>query len=433
MDYNESIKYISESSRFSINLGLERTEKMLELLGNPQNKLKCIHIAGTNGKGSTSAMISQILMEQGYKTGLYTSPYIEVFEERIQINRENITKEALAKLVTKVSLAVEELKKLGFEPPTQFEIITAAAFLYFYENNVDFVVLEVGLGGRLDATNVITPILSIITSISLDHVNILGDTIEKIAYEKAGIIKNNVPVVLYPQNIEAYNVIHSICKEKNSRLVVVDVEKADFLQSIISDDFVGQEIKIQTSMDNYTIKLSLLGKHQILNCATSITAIEELIELGITIDKDNIINALSKVKWMVRLEILKRKPLVVIDGAHNKDGIKMLLESIKQYFNYSRINLIIGILADKEVEEMVESIAKEAEKIICVTPNNDRAELSENLKEMVSKFNQNCIAEENYSKAYEKAIECCNDDDLLLVCGSLYMVGDMRKHIIDKH
>lgn len=430
MNYNESIKYISESSRFSINLGLERTEKMLELLGNPQHKVKCIHIAGTNGKGSTSAMICQILMEEGYKTGLYTSPFIEVFEERIQINRENITKEALAQLVTKVSLTVEKLKKLGFEPPTQFEIITAAAFLYFYENNVDFVVLEVGLGGRLDATNVITPILSVITSISIDHVSILGDTIEKIAYEKAGIIKNNVPVILYPQYPEAYKVIENICEQKNSKLIEVNMEGYCFLKSIISDSFVGQEIKIETNFDSYNIKLSLLGKHQIFNCVTAITAIEELIRLGIIINKDNIISALSKVKWMVRLEVVNKKPLVVIDGAHNKDGIRMLLESVKEYFDYNRLKLIIGILADKEVEEMVELIVDEAEKIICVTPNSDRAELAKNLKEMVSKFNKNCTYEENYLMAYEKAIESCNENDLLLICGSLYMVGDMRKHTI---
>lgn len=429
MNYNESIKYISESSKFSINLGLERTKKMLEFLGNPQNKLKCIHIAGTNGKGSTSAMISQILMEQGYKTGLYTSPYIEVFEERIQINRKNISKEELAKLVSKVSLAVEELKKLGFEPPTQFEIITAAAFLYFYEDNVDFVVLEVGLGGRLDATNVITPILSIITSISHDHMNILGDTLEKIAYEKAGIIKNNIPVILYPQETEAYNVINSICKENNSKVIEINIKEASFVKSIIGDSFVGQEIKIKTNFDSYNIKLSLLGKHQIFNCVTAVTAIEELIRLGIIISKDNIVSALSKVKWMVRLEVVKKKPLVIIDGAHNKDGIRMLLESIKEYFDYNKLNLIIGILADKEVEEMVELIADEAEKIICVTPNSDRAELAKNLKEMVSKFNPNCTSEQNYLTAYEKSFESCNEDDLLLICGSLYMVGDMRNHI----
>ncbi|GAA0181876.1 folylpolyglutamate synthase/dihydrofolate synthase family protein [Clostridium sediminicola] len=430
MDYNESIKYISESSRFSINLGLERTEKMLELLGNPQHKVKCIHVAGTNGKGSTSAMICQILMEQGYKTGLYTSPYIEVFEERIQINRENITKEKFAQLVTKVSLAVEELKKLDFEPPTQFEIITAAAFLYFFENNVDFVVLEVGLGGRLDATNVITPILSIITSISYDHINILGDTIEKIAYEKAGIIKNNVPVILYPQYPEAYKTIRNICKERSSKLVEVNVKESSFLKAIINDNFVGQEIKIKTHFDSYDIKLSLLGKHQIFNCVTAITAIEELIRLGVVIKKENIISALYKVKWMVRLEVLKKKPLVVIDGAHNKDGIKMLLESIEEYFDYNKLNLILGILADKEIEEMVELIANKAQKIICVTPNNDRAELAKNLEKMVYKFNTNCCSEDNYLKAYEKAIKNCNEDDLLLVCGSLYMVGDMRKYII---
>jgi dihydrofolate synthase/folylpolyglutamate synthase len=427
MDYEESLKYISECSRFSINLGLERTEKMLELLGNPEKKLKCIHLAGTNGKGSISAMIGQILMEEGYKTGLYTSPFIQEFGERIQINRENITKEEVAELVTRISTVVEQVIALGYDAPTQFEIVTVAAFLYFYEKNVDYVVLEVGLGGRLDSTNVVTPILSVISSISFDHMDILGDNLEKIAYEKAGIIKDNVPVVIYPQDRSVYRVIEKIAAAKNCAVTYADRGEVSFSRVFIDEDFIGQEIEVNTRTKEYTVKLSLLGKHQLMNCLTAVTAIEALIKKGIVISEKSITDGLSKVKWMARMEVLNKNPLVVIDGAHNRDGMFMLIKSIKEYFEYDKLILILGILADKEVEKMVGLISKKAHKVICVTPHNERAELAQNLKKVVEKYNKNSVAFDDYQEAYEEALNSCGENDLLLISGSLYMVGDMRK------
>ncbi|SHH78877.1 bifunctional folylpolyglutamate synthase/dihydrofolate synthase [Clostridium grantii] len=430
MNYEESLKYINECSRFSINLGLERTEKMLELLGNPEKKIKYIHIAGTNGKGSTSAMISQILMEEGYKTGLYTSPFVQQFGERIQINRENITEKEVAELITRVSKVVEQLIVLGYEPPTQFEIVTVAAFLYFYEKNVDFVVLEVGLGGRLDATNVIIPILTIITSISFDHMDILGDTLEKIAYEKAGIIKDNVPVVIYPQDRSVYRVIEKIATDKKCDVTYADRGEVSFSKVFIEDDFIGQEIEVNTRTKEYTVKLSLLGKHQLMNCLTAVTGIEALIKTGVAISEKSIIDGLSKVKWMARLEVLNKNPLVVIDGAHNNDGIAMLVKSIKEYFEYDKLILILGILADKEVEKMAGLISKKADKVICITPHSERAELAEDLKELVEKYNKNCLSIDDYSEAYEEALNSCGENDLLLISGSFYMVGDMRRIVM---
>lgn len=432
MNYDEAIKYIKETAKFGSKYGLERTEKILEFLGNPHKNIKTIHVAGTNGKGSTTAMLTSILMDAGYNVGTYISPYIEEFEERIQINRNNIPKEELAEVVTEVSKAVSKVVDLGYINPTEFEIITCAGFLYFHKKNIDYAVIEVGLGGRLDSTNVITPILSIISSISLDHTQILGDTLDKIAYEKAGIIKENVPVILFPQEKVAEDVIEKTCKEKNSKLIKVPRDISEYV-AVTSNTLEGKEIKTQQInlkneyIDSY--ELSLLGKHQILNSTVVVYAARELMNLGVKISKDNIINGLKSVQWPGRLEIMKNNPLVVIDGAHNIDGIKKLTESIDLYFKYNKLILILGILADKQVEDMIETIAPKAERIISVTPHSDRAELAEDLKIEIEKLGVSCEAIDSYEEAYKKALSYCNDDDLLLISGSLYMIGDMRKII----
>jgi dihydrofolate synthase/folylpolyglutamate synthase len=436
MNYEEAMKYIDEAAKFSMKLGLSRTEKILEILENPHRKIKCIHIAGTNGKGSTTAMISSILKEAGYKVGIYTSPYIEEFEERIQINGINIPKDKLAEVITKVSEAATRILDLGYDNPTQFEIITCAGFLYFYEQNVDYAVIEVGLGGRLDSTNVIKPILSVITSISYDHMNVLGDTLGEIAYEKGGIIKDEVPTVLYPQEVEAYKAIEKICVEKNSHLINVQSDCVMLLgiEDIQENDSFRrvQNIKVKTKYNEYDIKLALLGKHQLLNCSTVLYAVEELKTLGLEISGDAILNGLNKVKWPGRFEILNMKPLVVIDGAHNIDGIRKLKESIDMYLQYKETILILGILADKQVEEMVKVIVPGMKKVICVTPHSERAELASELRNEVIKYNKNCIAVEDYEEAYNLALSYSDEENLILISGSLYMIGDMRKIIKNK-
>lgn len=448
MNYDEAIAYIKNTAKFGSKLGLERTEKILELLGNPHKKLKCIHIAGTNGKGSITAMVTTILVESGYKVGSYISPFIEEFEERIQINNKNISKADLSDIITEVSKAVEKVVELGYSNPTEFEIITCAGFLYFYNNNVDFAVVEVGLGGRLDSTNVITPILSIIASISLDHTLILGDTIEKIAYEKAGIVKPGIPVVMFPQQKQSEEVIDKICRERKCKIIKVRRDSAVYLgkknlqhilisseekETYISNSLITQKIEIHTLSVKYIINLSLLGKHQLLNCSVAIHAIEELRRHGVEVSKDNIIIGLGKVEWPARLEVMNRKPLVVIDGAHNIDGIKNLTQSLDMYFNYDKIILILGILADKQVEDMIKTIVPKVSRVITVTPHSVRAELSQELKIQVEKYTTECEAIEDYAQAYKKALSYCSDKDLLLVCGSLYMVGDMRRIIRNIH
>ncbi|MEG1254768.1 folylpolyglutamate synthase/dihydrofolate synthase family protein [Clostridium sp.] len=433
MNYTEAINYIKDTAKFGSKLGLERTEKILELLGNPHKKVKTIHIAGTNGKGSTTAMITNILVHSGYKVGSYISPYIEEFEERIQINNNNILKEDLASIVTEVSKAVAEVTELGYGNPTEFEIITCAGFLHFMKKQVDFAVVEVGLGGRLDSTNVITPELSIIGSISLDHMNILGDTLEKIAFEKGGIIKANTNVILYPQEKPVSNIIENICKEKNAPLVKVNRENATLVEVKENDEKrIIQNVRVSTEKDVYEISLALLGIHQIQNCNVVINSCEALMDMGVKVTKESILSGLKTVKWPGRLEIMTRNPLVVLDGAHNIDGIKKLSESIDTYFKYEKLVLIIGILADKQVDEMINIICPKAQHIIAVTPHSERAELCEDLKAKIDIYNDNCEAIMDYEEAYERALFYCGENTLLVVSGSLYMVGDMRK-IIRNH
>ena len=278
MRYEEAMKYITGVGNFGSNYGLERTYKLLEYLGNPEKDLKLIHIAGTNGKGSTTSMITEILMGAGYKVGMYTSPFIEEFEERIQINRNNIPKETLAVLMDEVKEAVDKVIEGGYNHPTEFEIITVLMLLYFKRENIDFGVIEVGLGGTLDSTNVITPILQVITSISFDHTNLLGNTIEEIAGEKAGIIKKNIPTVIYPQEEEALKVIKNKCIEMDSELYIALDDKLEFV-NVVNEDKPYQLLKYKKEFD---ILLPLLGEHQIINLSVAMKAIEVLNNRNIT-------------------------------------------------------------------------------------------------------------------------------------------------------
>ena len=426
MKYEEAMKYITEVGNFGSNYGLERTYKLLEHLGNPERDLKLIHIAGTNGKGSTTSMITEILMGEGYKVGMYTSPFIEEFEERIQINRNNITKESLAILMDEIKVAVDKVIEAGYNHPTEFEIITVLMLLYFKKENIDFGVIEVGLGGTLDSTNVIKPIIQVITSISFDHTNLLGNTLEKIAREKAGIIKRGIPTVIYPQQEEVLRVIKNKCFEMDSELYIANNENLKF-KNIVNLDKPYQLLKYNNEID---ILLPLLGEHQIINLSVAMQAIEVLNNKNIIdISIANIVKSIKNVSWKGRLEVLSNNPYVVIDGAHNIQGIKTLSRNIKKYFKYENLYLILGILADKDVEEMIKIITPMAKKVYSVTPNSIRGELAESLKDEVSKFNKNCKAFDKYEEAYLEALNDASEKDLILASGSLYMIGDMRKII----
>lgn len=428
MRYEEAMKYITEVGNFGSNYGLERTHKLLEYLGNPEKDLKLIHIAGTNGKGSTTSMITEILMGAGYKVGMYTSPFIEEFEERIQINRRNIPKETLANLIDEVKVAVDRVIEEGYNHPTEFEIITVLMLLYFKKEEIDFGVIEVGLGGRLDSTNVIIPILQVITSISFDHTNLLGNTLEEIAVEKAGIIKKNIPTVIYPQEEEALKVIKNKCSAMESDLYTADKDNMKFVK-VVNEDKPYQLLKYKEEFD---ILLPLLGEHQILNLSVAMKVIEVLNNRKIVnITTESIIESIKNVTWKGRLEVLSNNPYVVIDGAHNIQGIKTLSRNIKKYFKYENLHLILGILADKDVEEMIKIITPMAKQVYAVTPNSIRAELADDLKNEIVKYNANCRAFDEYEEAFLEALKNSKENDIILASGSLYMIGDMRK-IINK-
>lgn len=424
MNYKEAMSYIKKVGNFGSNYGLERTERLLEILGSPHKKLKVIHIAGTNGKGSTTSMISSMLIEEGFNVGMYTSPFLEEFEERIQINRENIKKTDLGNYMDYIKDAVDIVIKEGYSHPTEFEIITCLMFKYFYDKKVDYAVIEVGLGGRLDSTNVVNPLVTVITSISLDHTNILGNTLGEIAREKGGIIKENTPLVLYPQKEEALKELEYIAKEKSAKIYKVKYNDVKLLE-IIREDNVYQKIEVRGELKSYVANLRLLGEHQILNCAVAVKVMEILSKIQGFEIKD-IEKGIENSKWIGRLEILNKNPLVVIDGAHNIQGITTLKENVIKYFNYENIILLIGILADKQVEDMINIIAPMSKEIIALTPHSNRAELGAELKKEIEKVNANVESFDSYEEGFRKALEISGDNDLILVTGSLYMIGEMR-------
>lgn len=431
MDYNEALEYIHGTKKFGSKLGLDNIRELLNLLDNPHKRLKFIHIAGTNGKGSTSAYITSMLAEAGYRVGLFTSPYLERFNERIRINNDDISDESLSDITLTVKEKVEKMLKRGFNHPTEFEIVTAIAMQYYMEENVDFVVLEVGLGGRYDSTNVIEDsVASIITTISMDHVDILGDTLGKIAYEKAGIIKENGYVICYPQQDEAQSVIDEVVNEKKAKLEIVAVDNINIKE--ISEYGCKFDFKYKKDILR-DLEIQLIGKHQALNASTALTAILGLKDKGIIIiNEADIRRGLKTTKWSGRLEVLRRKPGFLIDGAHNIQGIQALKNTLKDLFNYRRLILGIGILADKDVENMISELVPIADQIVVTEANIFRALKAEELGELIEKYNKNYVVERDIDKAIDKAFELADDDDLIVFSGSLYLIGDVRRIVTNK-
>ncbi len=420
MNYDQAIEYIHGTSKFGVKLGLENVKTLLDLMGNPHKNLRYVHVAGTNGKGSTVAFIGSILVESGYRVGIYTSPFIQRFTERIRINNDEISKEDLARIASFVREKVEIMVSKGFNHPTEFEIVTAIAFQYFFEQDCDIVVLEVGLGGRFDSTNVIDdPLVSVITTISYDHMDILGDTLSKIAFEKAGIIKDGTNVVLYPQADEAERVFEEVCKEKNAKLNKISFDVAKILGfSIDGQEFNYKEMK--------SLRISLLGKHQIKNAVTAIEAVSVLREKGYNITEDSIRKGLLKAKWPGRLEVLCRKPVFIIDGAHNLEGARALTGFLKEYFPQNKIVFIMGILKDKEYLSIIEEVVPYAKYIITVTPQNKRALPAKELSEIIKRYCNNIVTSDTIEGAVKKSLELTPEDGLICAFGSLYYIGEVR-------
>ncbi len=421
MNYNDAMEYIHNSLKFGIKLGLENMNTLMGLMGDVHKKLRYVHVAGTNGKGSTAAFISEILIKSGYKVGIFTSPYIERFSERIKVNGEEIKNEDIARITESLKKNVDIMVQNGNGNPTEFEIVTAMAFQYFYEMKCDIVVLEVGLGGRLDSTNIIdSSLLSVITTISYDHMDILGDTLSEIAFEKAGIIKKNGDVLLYPASAEIDKVFADTCRKLDAKL-----SRADFSGIEIKENSIkGQRFSYKSYED---LEISLLGIHQIKNAVMSILACEMLREKGLNISESTIREGLAATKWPGRFEVIKEVPLFVIDGAHNTEGAKALAENIKTYFFGKKIIFIIGVLKDKDYLKIIETVAPFAKRFITVTPKSSRSLSAAELGKIVNTYCKDTIVSGTINEAVEIALKMANEEDIICAFGSLYYIGEIRE------
>lgn len=417
--YEQAIDYVNSFLQFGIKPGLERIKFLLEMLGNPQKKLKFIHVAGTNGKGSTCTFISSILKASGLNTGLFISPFVLDFRERFQINGNMISKEEFVDVLEYIIPFVKKMPKNG-NRLTEFELITVIALVWFERKNCDVVVLEVGLGGRLDATNVIDDALvSVITSISYDHMNILGTTISEIATEKAGILKPNGTLVLYPkQEKEAFLTVKNIAENLKNKIIIPDLNSL----SNVKFDLSGTAFTYM----NEDFEIKLLGEHQIYNAITAISAMREIANLGLKISDKNIKSGLMNAKFYSRLEIISKKPLVILDGAHNLAGAKALAEAIELYLSKKRVVAIVGMLKDKEVSKVLRVVAPLVSEFIVVQPDNPRAMDKFELNEMVKCFNEESAVAEDLPFAVKLTFNKLDDDSVLLVFGSLYLASQIR-------
>ena len=418
MNYTEALEYIHGVSWTFCKPGLERIGELCERLGHPEKKLKFIHVAGTNGKGSTSSMLDSVLRKAGYKTGLYTSPYIRVFNERMRINGENISNDELATLTEYIKPIADQMA----DNPTEFELITALAFEYFARNNCDVVILEAGMGGRLDSTNIIdTSVLSIITGIALDHTAFLGDTVEKIAAEKAGIIKENIPILYGGTDESAKKIIKSKANEKNSRFYCVDYDKLKIKNFALDGSIFD--------FDNFEdLKINLLGSYQPRNAAIVVSAIEILRKNGFEISDDDLKVGLLNAKWQGRFEILSREPLIIFDGAHNPQGIEAAVESIKLYFKEEKVCIVTGVLRDKDYTHIAKMLSTVAMQAFTFTPDSPRALDASDYATTLCSAGINAIPSASVCEALSMAKTFATAKKCPIICvGSLYAYAEIIK------
>ncbi|MBQ7225099.1 MAG: folate family ECF transporter S component [Clostridia bacterium] len=420
MKKEEALEYIHSINWTFCKLGLERIGELCTKLGNPQDSLRFIHVAGTNGKGSFCSMLSSVLKEQGYCVGMYTSPYIKCFNERMQINGEPISDGELTQITEKIKPIADQMD----DKPTEFELVTAIAFEYFKNHKCDYVVLECGLGGRLDSTNIInTPVLSVITGIALDHTSILGDTIEKIAGEKAGIIKEGVAVLWCGTDKEAQEVISNASKEKNAPLFTVNREVLNVKNATLDGTFFDYG-------EHKDLKISLLGEYQTQNAMNVLCAVDLLRDNGVKIDESSIKAGLEKAKWQARFEIISQNPLVIFDGCHNPQGVDSCVESIKKYFGAEKLIVITGVMADKDYNYISNKIGQIAKEVYCIAPNNPRALSAGEYAKEFEKQGIPAFGCESVGEAAKKAIMRARELGAGVVClGSLYMYSEVESEI----
>ena len=416
MNAQEAINYIHSFFWKGSIPGLSRTQELLKRMGNPEKKLKFVHIAGTNGKGSTAAMTASILHKAGYRVGLYTSPYIYRFNERIQVNGEQIADEDVAAVTEYVKQYAEAME----EKPTEFELVTAIGFEYFARQNCDIVVLEVGMGGALDSTNVIeTPEVAVITNIGLDHTDYLGDTVEKIAETKAGIFKENGHAVVYRGTPGVEEVFERVCAERN-----ISLKKADFDTLVLhSHSLEGQVFDCGNRKELF---LPLLGDHQLHNASVVLSIADTLIEIGWKISEQNIRDGIRDVSWPGRFDIVGRDPLFIIDGGHNPQCIDALVVNIRDYLKDRKIIALTGVLADKDYGEMYRPMMPYIQEFVCITPPNPRKLEATELAEHLRRVGATATPCETIPQGVQLAIEKAGKDGVVLCFGSLYTIGDIK-------
>ena len=420
------IDRIHEFNRFGMVLGLDRMEELLRRLGNPQDDLKVIHVAGTNGKGSVSKYLEEGLSACGYKMGLYTSPYIETFNERIRYDGADISDEDLEYYGQKVVSAAEAMVADGLDSPTEFEVVTAIAFLYFAGRQADITILEVGLGGIGDSTNVVKhPLASVITSISYDHMAQLGSSLAEIAVNKAGIIKTGCPVIANVPQRDAAKIIARKAYAMGSRLYDISG-----IRAAVSDETpFSQTVSMELYEKSYSdVEISMVGRHQAENLKTALATLEILRKSGaVKLDREALYEGLKRARQPGRFEVISEDPVVIIDGAHNEAGAQALQETMAQHFAGKKILLVAGILADKEIDSIVKFLTKITDHIIVTEPDNPRKLAAEKLAEHVADFGVAAEAVSDVEAVVHRAKELADGYDVILFAGSLYLIGDVRR------
>lgn len=425
MNKENTVEKLKDFERFGSKLGLERMNTLMELLGNPEKNLKYIHVAGTNGKGSVCKYIYEALQGNGYKVGLFTSPFIEVFNERIEFDHQFISGEDLEKCTNIVLEKIDVMISKGFDSPTEFEVITAVAFVYFNMKQADFVVLEVGLGGRGDSTNIIEkPLACIISSISFDHMDRLGNTIEEIAAEKAGILKEGVPVIINVDKPEAARVIARNAYEKNC--VLHNVRKINY--AITEKNTEGYKFDTNIYGTDYSeIEISMVGKHQVQNVLTALVTLELLRKAEvIKVERSRLYAGLKNTKQIGRYEIINVEPYVIIDGAHNEEGSIALVKTTEELLQGKKVLLVTGMLGDKDTKKILDNFVQIADDFVATEPDNPRKWAASELTKALRARGKNCVTFENPVEACKYALAHKCEFDAVIFAGSLYLIGQIR-------
>lgn len=451
MDYKDALSYLDSfvnyetfpDYSYNASFNLKRMERLLEPFGNPHERFRSIHIAGTKGKGSCAAMVASILKEAGLRVGLYTSPHLVSPRERIRVfdkfKVQNlkfkiggqeiegaIPEEDLCQLIEEIEPTVEKRRRSSdLGEISFFEIYTLLAFLYFAQNGVDFAVLEVGMGGRLDATNVVRPLVSVITPISYDHTDKLGNTLGAIAKEKAGIVKENSSVVISPQEDEAYAVIREVCHQKNCRLYEVG---KDILFEVIEQDRSGEVFNFWGRFGEHSfLKTPLLGRHQVVNAALAIGAVELLRDYDLVVSSQQVRDGLAETVWPGRLQVIEQLPWIVLDGAQNRASARALKESIEEIFPYHNLILVFGSSSNKDIRGIGEELCPISNEVILTRAQSPRAARPEAIREEIEGLPPKITLTDGVEEAIALARQRASEEDLVLVAGSLYVVGEVMK------